>query len=221
MDKVFEPNLTTELIISGAKNFLQKNKISSYLELGCGCGQITLSNFEYIKKSKIVITDVSDLAINTAKDNFKKIKYNIDARVSNIYESIDKNEKFDLIISDVASISEIFLSQTNWYDGVSCKTGVDGLNLISKVLNGAKNYIHSNGSIIYPVLSLSSENGLKKIISNNFKKTIVLKEKEWPFKFHDQNFINKLDEYRDKGYINFKNLSGLHVFKTSVYQSFI
>lgn len=221
MEKVFQPNLTTDLIIKASQNYLKNKKISSYLELGCGGGEITFKNIKLLKNSKVVITDISDLAIKTAKEKFKQINFNIDARVSNLYSNIQNDEKFDLIISDVASISDIFLKQTKWYDGVSCNTGKNGLFLIKKILNNAHKYLNNNGSIIYPVLSLSSEIELLNIAKKKFRDTVKLEQKEWPYEFHDKDFVNKLEAYKLKGLLNYKFISGLHVFKTSIYQSFI
>ena len=71
-EKVFQPNLTTELIISSSQKFLSRNEISSYLELGCGCGEITFKNILNMNSKKVVITDIGSKAIEVASKRFAR-----------------------------------------------------------------------------------------------------------------------------------------------------
>ena len=47
--------------------------------------------------------------------------------------SLGKN-KFDIIISDVSSIADDVAKYSDWYVGVKCDSGKDGLNNIKKFL---------------------------------------------------------------------------------------
>jgi methylase of polypeptide subunit release factors len=219
-EKVFQPNLTTELIISSSQKFLSRNEISSYLELGCGCGEITFKNILNMNAKKVVITDIGSKAIEVASKRFDDVGRKVDARIGNLFEPINKDERFDLIISDVAAISNIFLNKTDWYDGVSCETGEDGLVLIAQILKKAVEHLNPNGSIIYPVLSLSSETGISDVVKKHYRKTSVLVAKEWPHRFSENSFVETLRKHEEIGNISFKEISGLHIFKTSVWQSF-
>lgn len=220
IEKIFKPNLTTSLIINALRVFLENKKINSYLELGCGGGEITYSCLEFLCDSKIIMTDISQKSIDSTLTRFRAKNIDIDARQSNLFSAINPNEKFDLIVSDVASISDIFLSETDWYDGVSCDTGADGLKLISLILEKSKKFLNERGAIIYPALNLSNTTKLKSLAEFNFSNTTVLGGKDWPFKFNNPSFEFKLDEFKNKGLIDFKKISGLHIFRTEVWMSF-
>ncbi len=219
-EKIFKPNLTTQLIINALRGFLEKKKIANYLELGCGGGEITYSCLAPLGNSKIVMTDISQISIDATLKRFKDHHINIDARKSDLFSAIDPNEKFDLIVSDVASISDIFLSETDWYDGVSCDSGTDGLQLISKILASSKHYLNEGGAIIYPALNLSNINQLKSIAALYYPNTDIINGKDWPFKFNNPSFEAKLDKLKNEGIINFKKISGLHIFRTEVWISY-
>jgi methylase of polypeptide subunit release factors len=219
-EKIFKPNLTTQLIISALRGFLENKKIANYLELGCGGGEITYSCLASLRNSKIVMTDISQKSIDLTIQRFKDNNINIDARKSDLFSAINPNEKFDLIVSDVASISDIFLPETDWYDGVSCDTGSDGLKLISLILENSKKFLNEGGAIIYPALNLSNTTKLKSLAELNFSNTTVLAGKDWPFKFNNPSFEFKLAEFKNKGLVDFKKMSGLHIFRTEVWMSF-
>lgn len=220
--KVFKPNLTTNLIIEATKEYLssniKENQSLSYLEMGCGGGEITYSLKDMLISYDLTMTDISSLAIKKTKERFKDENLNINIYQSNLFNEIPKNKKFDIIISDVAAISEDVLSITDWYDGVSCKTGPDGINLIEKIIKESANYMNDGAALIYPALNLSNLEKLKKTVNKNFSKTITLKSKNWPYNFSDEQ--KKILKFlKQNNHVNYKELSGVVVFNTEVWMS--
>ena len=221
LEKVFTPNLTTKLIIDSVKKYLHSIDNSkenySYLEMGCGSGEISFELYDFIKDFDITLSDVSPTAIEKTKKRFATLNNNLNFFVSNLYENIPK-KKYDIIISDVAAISEDVLPITNWYEGVSCQTGQDVIDLIKVILEQAKDFMKEGSVIIYPALNLSNLNSLREITNKNFKTTEVITSKNWPYNFNDEQ-KNILRSIKKRGSIDFKELSGAIIFNTEVWIS--
>jgi len=219
MDKIFTPNLTSKLLLKSASDLLSKKPIENYIELGCGSGFITFNLTNYLSKSKSVfLTDISNQAIDEVKKVIMNEKLNFTALQSNLFDNVDKSLKFDLILSDVAAISEKLLPITDWYHGVSCETGDDGLALISKLLDKSRSYMNDSCILLYPALSLSNTSLLRTKADSFFENTSVVASKDWPYKF-ENNDIDYLNKLKDEGIISFKIISGYHVFTTEVWKS--
>ena len=64
-----------------------------------GAPKVDYKNIKLLKNSKVVITDISDLAIKTAKEKFKQINFNIDARFAPTGESVEEYKDARFILS--------------------------------------------------------------------------------------------------------------------------
>lgn len=219
---MFKPNLTSELLTYGVKETLKNLNINSFLELGSGSGYVTLNTFKDINIDdiKIVATDVMPEAKEVAETNFSNSKMNVEFRVGNLFEPIKKNETFDIIVSDVASISQKLNKYLPWYDGVPCNTGDDGLNLFNEIINNISKHLNEKSCFVYPVLSLCDTDKLSENINKVFNKNISLIQKKWPLKVENIQLKNCLDTLKSNRYINFEIKSGLYVFTTEIRASY-
>ena len=75
-DKIFEPNLTTSLLLKGCKKKIKKNQ--RVLDLGCGSGIISNYLFKNELINKIYSSDISQNAINCAIYNAKYLDADFD-----------------------------------------------------------------------------------------------------------------------------------------------
>ena len=169
---MFVPNLTSKLLVKGVRDTINSTKFQSYLELGAGSGYITLKAFEGLNTSnlKLVSTEVMHKAKVIAEKNFSNASMSVDFRVGSLFEPIKENEKFDIIVSDVAAISESLNDYLPWYDNVPCDTGESGLKLFNQIIFDIRKYLSTNGKFIYPVLSLCNVSELERNIEKFFSK---------------------------------------------------
>jgi len=167
---VFKENLTSQLIKENVLKIINKKKITlKILELGCGDGNISkflIEKQRKEKKNKFFASDISKEAISTAK---KKSSKKINFKSGNLFDPW-KNEKFDMIISDVSSINIDIAKLSPWYKGVVCSSGKDGLKNIKNILKEISKYSKKNTIFILPVISLCNVLKLNDLLKKKFKK---------------------------------------------------
>lgn len=211
---VFKENLTSKILQKESLKILNRSKKNlNILELGCGNGNI--SNFLIKncknKNHKYFLSDISTDAIKAAKKNINKS--NVTIKKGSLYEPWKKN-KFDIIISDVSSIADDVAKYSDWYVGVKCDSGKDGLNNIKKILKETKNYLNKNGKILFPVISLCNVKKLKKLTLNEFQSIKYSSKNSWPLpKF----FSKKIDIFlklKRENLIEFEIKFGIYIAYT-------
>jgi len=213
---VFKPNLTSDLIKIETQKILSKKKQKlKILEIGCGDGNI--SKFLIEKQTKIkhnfFLSDISLSAVITAKKNINN--KNIIIKKGNLYEPW-KNQKFDIIISDVSSISEDVSKYSDWYKSIVNKSGKDGLKNILSIMKKTHVYLNKNGIFIFPIISLSNITKLEKNCQKiflNFKKT---RKVFWPLPIFFKKEIKKFLGLKENKYIYFEKKYGMYIAFTQI-----
>tara|TARA_B100000315_G_C14473547_1_gene539525 strand:- start:155 stop:1003 length:849 start_codon:yes stop_codon:yes gene_type:complete len=143
------PRPETELLIYKVIN-LFKNKRINVLDIGTGSGCILLSILKELKLSRGTGIDISAKAIQTAKLNSKN--FNLLNRSKFIVSNIDKYNtgKYDLIVSnppyipskDIKNLSKDII---DYEPKISLDGGLNGLDLIKKVIYKSKYLLKRNG----------------------------------------------------------------------------
>ena len=163
------PRPETELFIYKIINFF-KGKSINILDIGTGSGCILLSILKELNSSRGVGIDISAKAIQMAKINSKKLNLINRSR----FRVIDLNKfnigKYDLIVSnppyipskDIKNLSKDII---NFEPRVALDGGVDGLDLIKKVIYKSSNLLKKQG-----VLAIEIGFGQYKKVSVILKK---------------------------------------------------
>lgn len=145
------PRPETELLIYKVIKFFKNNKIS-ILDIGTGSGCILLSILKELKFSRGIGIDISPRAIQMANKNAKNFNliYRSKFKVFNLNKF--NVGKYDLIISnppyiqsrDIKNLSKEII---NHEPLVALDGGIDGLDLIKKVIYTSNNLLKKKGML--------------------------------------------------------------------------
>ena len=216
-DYTFEPTITTDLIIeSASKNII---KDSSILDLGCGSGVVAIALSKISKFNHFIFaSDLSKTVEKIVKKNAVKNKVEIVVKRSNLFENWDR--KFDYIIDDVSGISSEVAKISPWFENISCESGVNGDLLTRKVLRESPSFLEKNGTIFFPVISLSNVSLILEEAKNNFKNVERIGHKEWPLPKIMLEEKKNLQRLKESGNIDFNEKFGILIGSTSIYKAY-
>ncbi|MCS7179832.1 MAG: peptide chain release factor N(5)-glutamine methyltransferase [bacterium] len=179
---IFIPRPETELLINTTikiyNKFLFPKKVK-ILDIGTGCGNISVILAKNIKNCFITSIDISKKAIEVAKKNAelndvtKKIKFLISDVFSNI------KDRFDVIVSNPPYISrheyENLDREVKMEPKRALIAGKDGLKIIKKILFESDFYLKEKGFLIIEI-GYNQLNEIKKIIPSHL--SLILIEKD-------------------------------------------
>ena len=169
------PRPESELLIYKLISYF-KNKRINILDIGTGSGCILLSLLKELNLSRGIGIDISSTAVKTAKLNSKKL--NLFYRSKFKVVGIDDFDfgKYDLIVSnppyialkDMKNLSRDIL---NYEPLIALKGGLDGLDLIKKVIYKSKHLLNANGLLgievgtnqYFKVLNILKKNGFREL----------------------------------------------------------
>lgn len=180
-ENVLIPQPDTEILVEEVVDISKKINNNSnelrVLDMCTGSGAIAISLSKLIENASVSASDISDGALNVAKENAIKNSVNIEFYKSDLFNDISKNVKFDIIVSNPPYI------QTEVIKGLSKEVqsepfialdgGEDGLVFYREIIKNAKDYIVEDGYLALEigydqkesVTNLLRENGYKNIYS--------------------------------------------------------
>ena len=143
------PRPETELLIYKVIKFF-KNKTINILDIGTGSGCILLAILKELNLSRGIGIDISAKAIQTAKVNSKNLNLLNHAKFKICDLSKYNIGKYDLIVSnppyiptkDIKNLSKDII---NYEPKVALDGGLDGLDLIKKVIYKSSHLLKING----------------------------------------------------------------------------
>lgn len=198
--KIFEPNLTTMLLIEMAIKVIKKG--DKVLDLGCGSGIVGCYLYDKKIIKYIYGSDISEDAVNCSIYNAKNLTKNYDIRKSNSLKNW-KNEKFDLIINDISGISSQLNSISKWFKFAPNNSGNDGTKFLINILKNYKKKYFDKASLLFPVLGLSNREKIVNFLKKNKIKYKILIKKDWPLPKNLNNKQHLLKRLRKEKKINY------------------
>jgi release factor glutamine methyltransferase len=179
---VFPPFITisTKILLQFIETLELKNK--TFLELGCGCGIISI----LASKQGAIVTasDINDIALNALERNTNTNKVLIDIIHSNLFEKL-KEKKFDYIIINPPYYPKApeSIAEQAWYCGVN-------FEYFENLFLQLPFYLESKSSC-YMILSEDCQ--LEKIRSIGMKNNIFLMLITERKQYNEQNYIFKIE----------------------------
>lgn len=193
--RVYLPSDDTDLlllvlekeVISTGKTFVKA------IDIGAGNALLSLALYPVVKE--IYSTDINPIVIDYLL-NLKE-RYNLDKMkivYSNLFDSIDKNEVFDLLVFNPPYvpteelIEDEDLDQMNGYD-LAVNGGEYGREVIDKFIEQLPSHLERNGVCYLLVSSLNKPEELITLLSNKGLKTDVAASKRL---FFEEIFVLRI-----------------------------
>jgi len=142
------------------------------LDIGTGTG---VQAIIAVKKgaNKVLAIDIDDNALLNARENveFHKLNEIVEVRKSNLFDNVERDEMFDLIISQIP------LSNVDYNSSVGHFLFDADFKIYERLLREAKNHLNRNGKILIPSGDVADEVRLNELIKK-FEYKIIKVEKE-------------------------------------------
>lgn len=177
---VFRPTSTSVLLLRAARHLLEKQSVSSVLDLGCGCGVVAVVLASVGNGARVSASDISAAAATLTLKNAARNGVSIETRSGSMFEPW-AGRRFDLICDDVAGVAEPLDRLSGWYPGdVPSDAGPDGARWILEILDQAPNYLAPGGRMLFPVITLSREDTILAKARERFGSVTLLEEQWYP-----------------------------------------
>lgn len=152
-ENVLIPRPDTEILVEEVLNLIGKQENLSVLDMCTGSGAIAVSIAKNTNNCKVYAVDISKSALEVAKKNAIKneVYEKIEFINSNMFENIDINKKFDIIVSNPPYIETKTIDtldvQVQNEPKIALDGGLDGLDFYRDILKNSKKYLKENGII--------------------------------------------------------------------------
>lgn len=177
-EEVYEPAEDTFL----TADYLAQNvkETDTVLDMGTGCGILAVIAGK--KALRVIATDLNPHAIECARLNAKTndVLSKVDMRSGDLFDPIQKTEKFDLIIFNAPYLPSEPHEEETWI-GRAWAGGASGRQVIDKFIDEVPHYLKENGRILLAQSTLANaDETIAKFSKAGFEASIVA-EKKFPF----------------------------------------
>ena len=172
---VLSPRMETEELIYRVIEYVKTTKKDSIkiLDLCTGSGiiAITLKKELELKSIELIASDISEEALEVAKENAELNNADIKFIQSDVFNDID--EKFDIIVSNPPYIDrkdEITMKTNvlNYDPHLALFAEEEGMYFYRKIIEEAKNYLKDSGVIFFEIGHDQREKIIKLANMNNY-----------------------------------------------------
>jgi release factor glutamine methyltransferase len=177
-EEVYEPAEDTLLIADYLAQVVKET--DTVLDMGTGCGILAIVAAK--KALKVVATDLNPHAVECARLNIKtsNVSSKVDVRLGDLFELIQKTEKFDLIVFNAPYLPSELDEEKTWVER-AWAGGHSGRHVIDKFIDEAPQYLKENGRILLAQSTLAKvEKTITQFSRAGFEASVVA-EKKFPF----------------------------------------
>lgn len=171
-ERVLIPRPETEELVGEVLKVVKNT--DKVLDLCTGSGAIALV---INKKSgaSVTATDISEAALEVAKENFKQFDAAVETRLIDLYG--DLSEKFDIIVSNppyikTEEIDTLDKEVKDYEPRIALDGGEDGLDFYRRICEGAKQRLNEHGKLFLEAGYGEAEE-IKKMLENDFNVEII------------------------------------------------
>jgi len=154
---VLIPRPETELLIEAAIKLVGAEETVSFCDVGTGSGCIAITLLTQLPLAHAIAVDVSASALEIAKRNAvrHRVTDRIEFLMSDCFASVPP-QTFDLIVSNPPYVAEDAVATLqrevrDFEPRVALTAGADGLDVIRRLINDAKDYLRPDGHLLFEI----------------------------------------------------------------------
>lgn len=178
------PRRETEELVELALGIINNKSNVFIMDLGTGTGCIPISLAVMHKGVKAVGIDISDEALNIAKENADKHRVNdrIIWEQGNLFFGMDLYKgRIDMIISNPpyiksSDIDKLMVEVKEHEPHLALDGGYDGLDFYRRICEGAKIFLKEDGFILFEIGFDQADDVTRILIENGFKDVFCKKD---------------------------------------------
>lgn len=174
-ENVLIPRGETEQLVMRVLDILRSNNTKKVLDIGTGSGCIPCAiaqGGDY----NITTVDISPKALEVAKENVKRLELEKKIKLieSDLFSALDKNTKFDVIVSNppYIPVGTELQKEVTFEPSTALFANDNGLEFYEKIIPQSREFLNDNGFIAFEigydqgdaVYKLLEQAGLKNII---------------------------------------------------------
>ena len=168
-EHVLIPRQDTEVLLEEASRVIKNG--SSVLDLCTGSGALAVTLKHLHPDSSVTAIDISDEALSVAKKNAKRNKCEIKFLLSDLYAKLNKDEKFDVIVSNPPYVSEaeyetLMPEVKDHEPSLALLAGAEGLDIYKRLIAEAPKYLKSGGALLVEI-GCSQAEAVSKLFEEN------------------------------------------------------
>lgn len=177
-ENVLIPRYETEYLVEKTIQLLKKKTIKTGIDLCTGSGAIAIALNKNLN-IKIDACDISDLALEIAKENNKNNNTDVFFFKKDILNEEIKG-KYDLIISNPPYVkeNEYTSPETKYEPSLALYAKDNGLEFYKKIIETSPNILNKNGIIIFEIGATLGDK-IKKIALDTYPKANIIIEKDY------------------------------------------
>ncbi|WP_338990220.1 peptide chain release factor N(5)-glutamine methyltransferase [Fusobacterium animalis] len=179
---VLIPRADTEILVEQCIQLMREVEEPNILDIGSGSGAISIAIANELKSSSVTGIDINEKALKLANENkiLNEIE-NVNFIESNLFEKLDKDFKYDLIVSNPPYISkeeyETLMPEVKNYEPQNALTDLgDGLYFYREISKIAGEYLKDTGYLAYEIGYNQAKDVTKILQNNNFDVLSVIKD---------------------------------------------
>ena len=176
-ENVLIPEQETELLV---EEVIKYSEGKAVLDMCTGSGCIAISIALFGKPSKVAASDISEKALEVARENAKSIKAGeISFIQGDMFENV--TDKFDIIVSnppyiETGEIDELMPEVRDYIPRLALDGDIDGLKFYRIISKEAVKKLNKNGRIFYEIGYNQSRAVASILFENGFTDITVIKD---------------------------------------------
>ncbi len=154
-----ETELLVQWVVRKARESYMESSTIDILDIGTGSGCISIALAKNLPvESRIIANDISSEAIKVARENC--VMHNVEDKIiltqSDLFENMEKGEKFDFIVSNPPYVTERDYNSLpehikQYEPKQALLAGIDGLDVINKLIEQSQFYLKPKGWLVFEI----------------------------------------------------------------------